>query len=409
MAQQAQLRALCKKGKLKELLARLQSTGSQEKLKQGFKPDLSQPIHYAALYGDFKMVRELVETYGCDPVCQNVHGITPLHCASYCGRLNVVEYLLKRCPSGATLKDTEGACPLVYLPYCMIEDVTVQAPLDAIKQVSPHGDRIPIFKRLLSVTDFQSIPSSLLSRVFCILRLPVHRSSLSNMKDLIHALKPVLKSEEEFHLEIYNCLKIAVNKKRWGFVKYLLQRFAQPIHDQVAMVAANTKSTNPWKLTPFQEACKKADISIVKIFLDLNICKPDVMAIKVALDRECYELLRYLLISARRPIVMDQYQHSTSFLSDVLSSYSYRSYDQKFIKLIASNGINGRDAEGNTVLHLACKHVIMFLIEEHCSRDQNVVNKSGQLPLHIACSQCKIEIVKLVSSEPGLNVNTQDS
>ena len=95
MAEQNQLRALCKKGKMKELLARLQSTGSQEKLKQGFEPDLSQPIHYAALHGDSEMVRELVETYGCDPLCQNVHDITPLHCASYCGRLNVVQYLLK--------------------------------------------------------------------------------------------------------------------------------------------------------------------------------------------------------------------------------------------------------------------------------------------------------------------------
>ena len=288
----------------------------------------------------------------------------------------------------------------------MIEDVTVPAPLDAIKQVSPHGDRIPIFKLLLRVTDFQSIPSSVLSRVFYILRLPVHRNSLTDIKDIIDALKPVLKSEKDFHLEIYNCLKIAVNKKRWDFVKYLLQTFAQPIHDQVAMVAANTKSM---ELTPFQEACKKADINIIRIFLDLNICKPDVMAIKVALDRKCYELLHYLLVSARRPVVMDQYQQSTSFLSDVLTSYGYRSYDQKLIKLIASNGINGRDAEGNTVLHLACKHTIMFLIKEHCSRDQNVANKSGQLPLHIACSQCEIEIVKLVSSEPGLNVNTQDS
>ena len=86
MARQQPL-SLCKKGKLKELLARVRSTGSTEKLKQGFEPDLSQPIHYAAIHGDLEAVRELVESYGCDPVCQNEYGITPLHCAGYCGRL----------------------------------------------------------------------------------------------------------------------------------------------------------------------------------------------------------------------------------------------------------------------------------------------------------------------------------
>ena len=90
---------LCKRGKLKELLTRAQLTESQEKLKQGFEPDLSQPIHYAAIHGDLEVVRELVESCDCDPVCQNVYGITPLHCASYCGQSNEVEYLLKRCPN----------------------------------------------------------------------------------------------------------------------------------------------------------------------------------------------------------------------------------------------------------------------------------------------------------------------
>ena len=415
---QKELLKLCKRGKLKELLARAQSTGSQEKLKQGFEPDLSQPIHYAAIHGDLEVVRELVESCDCDPVCQNVYGITPLHCASYCGQSNEVEYLLKRCPSAATVKDVEGACPLVYLAYCMIKDITVHAPLDVVKwQHSLHKDRIPMFKLFLSFTDVQTYiresTSPILSKLLYILRVPVYSGSLANMKYVVQTLKPLLKVDEEFNMAVYSCLKLAADKKRWDFVRYFLYSFTQPI--RVAMTADNTKSSrNFWELTPFQKACKEANISVVRTFLDLDICKPDVMAIKEAIDRNHDGLVHYLLKSAKHPVVMDQYQYAreSSFLSYVLSYYNERigDYHQKpeLVRLIASNGVNGRDVEGNTVLHLACKYSIMFLIEEHCY-DQSALNNSNQLPLHIACSQCNLEVVKLVSSKPVLNVNTQDS
>ena len=414
---QKELLELCKRGKLKELLARAQSTGSQENLKQGFEPDLSQPIHYAAIHGDLEVVRELVESCDCDPVCQNVYGITPLHCASYCGQSNEVEYLLKRCPSAATVKDVEGACPLVYLAYCMIKDITVHAPLDVVKwQLSLHKRRIPMFKLFMRFTDVQTYiresTSPILSKLLYILRVPVYGGSLANMKYVIQTLKPLLKVDEEFNMAVYSCLKLAADKKRWDFVEYFLHSFTQPI--RVAMTADNTELSYFWELTPFQKACKEANISVVRTFLDLDICTPDVMAIKEAIDRKDDDLVHYLFKSAKHPVVMDQYRYTreSSFLSCILSYCNERigNYHQKpeLVRLIASNGVNGRDVEGNTVLHLACKYSIMFLIEEHCY-DQSALNNSNQLPLHIACSQCNLEVIKLVSSKPMLNVNTQDS
>ena len=138
------------------------------------------------------------------------------------------------------------------------------------------------------------------------------------------------------------------------------------------------------------------------------------MAIKEAIDRKDDDLVHYLFKSAKHPVVMNQYRYAreSSFLSYVLSycNQHISNYHQKpeLVRLIASNGVNGRDVEGNTVLHLACKYSIMFLIEEYCY-DQSALNNNNQLPLHIACSQCNLEVIKLVSSKPGLSVNTQDS
>ena len=87
------LRNTCKRGYFKELLHRARSSKSNEVVKECFNPDLSQPLHYAAALGDLEVVKELIESYECDPMCQNLYGITPLHCACYCGKIDVVKYL----------------------------------------------------------------------------------------------------------------------------------------------------------------------------------------------------------------------------------------------------------------------------------------------------------------------------
>ena len=143
------------------------------------------------------------------------------------------------------MKDVEGACPLVYLAYCMIKDITVHAPLDVVKwQLSLHKRRIPMFKLFMRFTDVQTYiresTSPILSKLLYILRVPVYGGSLANMKYVIQTLKPLLKVDEEFNMAVYSCLKLAADKKRWDFVEYFLHSFTQPI--RVAMTADNTES-----------------------------------------------------------------------------------------------------------------------------------------------------------------------
>ena len=70
--------------------------------------------------------------------------------------------------------------------------------------------------------------------------------------------------------------------------------------------------------------------------------------------------------------------------------------------------VNYSDTEGNTPLHIACMwkclELVKFLTEER-KCNQQVKNRAGKLPLHIAC-ECgsSLEIVKLVSN---CDTNTQ--
>ena len=66
----------------------------------------------------------------------------------------------------------------------------------------------------------------------------------------------------------------------------------------------------------------------------------------------------------------------------------------------------GQDNEGNTQLHHACLYgkvnIVRYLIRQNC--DPGVANKKRELPLHIACAQRSLEIVKLVSGR-GVDCN----
>ena len=60
------------------------------------------------MLGGLEVVKELVELYRCDPMCQNEHGIPPLYCASYCVQLEVVKYLQKCCGTSNIVVDKLG-------------------------------------------------------------------------------------------------------------------------------------------------------------------------------------------------------------------------------------------------------------------------------------------------------------
>ena len=419
------LRDACQKGDFKGLLHIARSRKPNEPLEELFELDIdrSQPLHYAAARGNLEVVRELIETYKCDPMCENVHGITPLHCASYCGQIDVVKYLQELYGTDTIVVDRLGACPIVYSTYCtMAYKVTVYAPLDYFHRtvrIAPSSGHIETAKYLLSLRVQNSQTSTLSPRPMLVrvLRLPICCGSLSDLECIIEALTQLdfQADSVKYSTEVYECLGSAVNVRKWEFVRALLLAFPDPIKATVANLIDTEDSSSQSLISSL---FKRADVDLIKLFLELGICKADLLILEWAIDRNCYELVKYLLESTDNLSVMDKprhddrYNHMTNRCSSLLSYvFSSKSCEQRLVKLLADYGADGRDIEGNTVLHLACQYSIMFIIEDNSYHHNNSsVNNKGQMPLHIACAHGNLEIIKIIiSSQPGLDINLQDS
>ena len=408
-------RKMCEKGKFKDLLEAI----TTEELRQGFKPDLTQPIHYFAARGKLEAVRELVETYKCNPECQNVHGITPLHCASYCGRLSVVKYLANKHKCDVNVRDEEGACPLAYASYCVMS-IRVKCPLYVFKKRNkPRNEHIQTAKFLVSLSTLQTAS---LTKGLCILRLPLHCGSFDDFKLLESILNLAIgDSSLELCCEVAKCLDIALSSEesKLEFVTSLLRTYAEYITIAMNVSESSTKLSVE-KSNVFHLACSKADIDVVKMFLKLDICKPDVQSLKKAIDRKHYELVEVLLHSADHPLLLGWFSESLfTRTSTCMLSYIFSRLkdDKKLIRLVvdATIGTDVRDAKGNTPLHLLCKHLVTersaipFIPEEY-SCYQSAINSIGELPLHNACKNGDIKLIKIASSQLGEDkLNAQDN
>ena len=60
------------------------------------------PLHCASQIGDLEIVKHLLER-GANIEAQDQDGVTPLHCASYIGHLEIVKHLLERGANTSTL------------------------------------------------------------------------------------------------------------------------------------------------------------------------------------------------------------------------------------------------------------------------------------------------------------------
>ena len=282
---QERLRYTCQRGDFKGLLHRARSSKSNKLLKEPFRPDLSLPLHYAAARGDLEVVRELIERHECDPMCQNVHGITPLHCASYCGKIDVVKYLQGLYGDDTVVVDNLGACPIAYSTYC----ATVgrrESPLDYYlwRHISPSSSHVEVAKYLLSLRVQNAHQVCTLSpEMVNVLRLPIRCGTLADFNDIIEML-----IQFDFQIEslkcniaIYECLKSAIHEYKWDFVRALL---SVPLFLDAIKIAATTVTVDHSPKSFLHVLIGRADMDLVKSFLELGICKPDLLSLKLAID-----------------------------------------------------------------------------------------------------------------------------
>ena len=71
-------------------------------------------LHIAALHGAIRVAQLLLNTFECDPNCENAQGATPLHLACAKGQKKIVNLLLNNYKCQTSSKDKNGQTPLHY-------------------------------------------------------------------------------------------------------------------------------------------------------------------------------------------------------------------------------------------------------------------------------------------------------
>ena len=399
---------LCEEGKFKKVLQQFRCGRRVNELKQGFEQHKSQPLHYAARHGSVQVVKKLIETHGCNPDCKNVYGITPLHCASYCGHFAVVKYLINK-GCDPHVKDTQdGECPLL---YCMNISCTWQRnpPLNSGSYISAKTGHMNVAIFLASASTCEVCAGDKLVRGM--LRLLCNYGTLKDLNILLKRLH--LQFESVFSSNPLYYLEIAICCKCWDVTKYLLINFHEHIKHAIQQQCEQQYSS---RQSPFLKACASGNVEIIRLFVDLKISVPDAAAAYRAILGRIPDngkaVISYFIESVGHSFVMNSCDSwdGSSLLESVLR-YSQIKRDLDLIKLIIRNNIGNRDNRGNIPLYLACQHcvveIVEFLLEKNS--DQTALNDESKLPLHIACETCDIKVVELVSSASNLDVNVQDN
>lgn len=433
-------------------------------------PGSVTPLHYAAFHGNMEAVRTLVEEHGCNPQSVDKNRCTPLHCACYGGHQDIVKYLVTTQKCNPHLKDSEGNLPLYFA--CIHEEVAA----DSVRLLvydrygslwfeEPTSGHFEVAKFLLmecgcNVTESHTHGPPLVVHLACrygtaalvqflIEQKNCHPNSRNKDEDT-----PVHLASKYGHVEILrylvetkNCNLVQKNKngntplhlacmfqhlettqyivkKQPNLIRVANHSKELPTHiaccyDSPKIVQLVTSDSNATAkarngITPLHMASAHGSLEAVKWLIEEMHCDPNIeddchltplrcacgywypqlFYNKERIDNKIMQTVEYLVANCGS----DPMLNATPEIHSSLIQMACKDEDLELVKSLTCKDVNCVDRYGNTPLHLACMEnkveVVRFLVlERHCCQD--IQNIRGELPLHVACS----------SLEPRVNIH----
>ena len=372
------------------------------------------PLHEACRSANVEVVKLLVDELQCDQNIQNEEGELPLHITCSQGSLEMAK-LVSNCSVNCQTK-YERNTPL---------------------HIACENEALEAVKFLVKMKDCDVTLANGKDEV------PLH---IACSKSTLEMVKLVTNS---FVISIRNYdgntpLHIACKYGRVEFVRYLTEQYMcdptvqsstkeLPLHyacqhslEIVELVSdCDPESSTSSGVTPLHIACLHGKLDIVRYLIENKRCSPDVETSDglTLLDYACGKTRHAYMLDIEQENVIETTQAQAAVVRYLMNKCDYdpanvlslfvkacEENKLKIAKLLGTNTdiVNFSDTEGSTPLHIACmyKHLelVMFLTEER-KCNQQVTNRAGKLPLHIAC-ECgsPLELVQLVTN---CDINTQ--
>ena len=382
----------------------------------------------AAAQGNLKKVQRLIKAFQYDPRHGTPQGVTALHCASYCGQLEVVKYLIEEAKCDLTAKDNEGECPLAYSAKCTMNKSVMKSPLNHFSAASDPISYDQNFRTALYLIRSRLALSALIcdKKTMHALRLPFFTSyeiSLSDQTELIESMISIFAWDSINELvcqELYTCFKIAIERYDidYDIVELLICTYTTHIKKAIEYNSDRSKQVHALlhkALRPY------AHRSLIKFLTELDLCKPNLTCFKEAIRMNNYDIVHHLFGLADSSLLPQLLLYTLDQIRNTGDCRRCRNLpkfpDERLTRLIlvkcmsCATEVTIRDAEGNNPLHLACNNVhgkeIISCINEANSSYQTIPNNNHQLPLHTAC-EIDYEAIQLVSSHPEIDISLRD-
>jgi ankyrin repeat protein len=234
----------------------------------------STPLHKASLCGHLDIVEYLVEEQQCDLECMDQSGKTPLHCAAKGGRLNVAEYLITR-KAARMCRDLCGRTPLHF--------ACKHSKLELVKYLMclPHV--------------INDCPESQNGST------PLHLAAEFGTEDIVRFMIDEQKLDKNCKNRKGNTLiHQAAYGGKLGILKYLINekdsnpeaegwRKRTPLHDackmgrlEVAEYLLKEHKVNPAcrdekNATPLHMAARSGHLAVVQLLVEYYMCNPCVV------------------------------------------------------------------------------------------------------------------------------------
>ncbi len=340
-----------------------------------------------------------------------VSGGTPLHVACQSGKIDIVQYLVKRfqCEPSMKQRDRDGKLPVDYACRHSLEMVKLVSQPCTIKELGPRND---------VTRSFSGGRKSTTLDVACSHNAPDVVDYLVNHKGCdLSAF-----GNDQCAL-LYACgmlrarLQICYSKSHYeswksnahsDIIEFLITKCG---YDPCMSLPRNEFEIRYLSInSTFHYACEQNDLKLMKALTILSVNLIDVQGntpLHYACMYGCTGIVKYLVNCDCDQTIFNQRGELALHLA-----CDYKSQNSlDIIQMLTRCDISSVNANGDNLLHIACANskldVIKYLIEE-IKFDLNITNKQGRCAIHKACEIKSPEAAKLLQLYYRCDINCQD-